>query len=529
MATRFVDPDAVPPSEKVPAADVSVVTPTTEIKGTLEIKNIGPISQYVMPIRPGPNECGKSTVISCVGALMSGDTDLPVRDGQKSGIVEGFGCQIIVAKKSTIAGELDVDDAQSGNDLGEFVSPAVKTKEPRLKSRVKTLLSLTKTKIGFDNFKAILPDNLQGELLASDYDEDPIVMAGRIKRRMEAKAKEWEAKANNTNIKVTAEKSNFEGVDLEAFDEAAVQAEYSAAVRAEQQLEGRSLEVIRAQQSVESARSQLAELGTDKLISQRDLTTSALEKDRLSLFSTREEIDNLNSKLNVAKIALEGIERDLKGRQTAANEMENQIKLREENLKTVNESIQRHGTLAEVVGKVIPPLPPIAEVESAKKVKEAAFAKVQGITKIKAAKEAKDRHEALRIEYAEQVGLGEIFRKAASQVYAVLSNSLKCKTLKIIEGDLNYVEGARNEEYDRLSDGKRCQVAIAEIANAVGSKAGKMAILPMAQPFWEGLDASNRALVTQACIEHNIGLVTGEHSDDTDAKLTSYYYVPKIG
>jgi len=164
---------------------------------SITIQDVGPIFEHTLPIEPGVtvlmggNEAGKSTSIACVAALAGRDVPLAIRDGAKQGMIRGLGTTLIVgAKKKTRSGEFDAEAVEEKIDLAGLVEPGLKDAAAATRKRIRALLSLTGQALTIADFKTILPEGrADQELLAGDTDDDPVEMAGKIKRRMEAPPK----------------------------------------------------------------------------------------------------------------------------------------------------------------------------------------------------------------------------------------------------------------------------------------------------------------------------------------------------
>jgi DNA repair ATPase RecN len=209
------------------------------IHETITIQDVGPITEHTLPLEPGVtvlyggNEAGKTTAINATAALAGRDVHLEIRDGAKRGMVKGLGTTLFVGgKKNTRTGDLDAEAVEDKIDLTTLVAPGMKDAAANTRRRIKALLSLTATQLSLDDFRAVLPAGTADEILAADADEDPVDMAGKVKRRMETKAREWEAKAKDLEVQLQAQAQAYAGLDLtKPHDAEQLQAALTLAIR----------------------------------------------------------------------------------------------------------------------------------------------------------------------------------------------------------------------------------------------------------------------------------------------------------
>ncbi|MDP6468501.1 MAG: ATP-binding protein [Pirellulaceae bacterium] len=133
---------------------------------TISIRDIGPHTSLELQVSPGVNvisghnESGKSIAVRCVAALAGGDAkSLPIRDGSAAGLVSGFGTTLSIGARNTRAGEFsDADSLEDRINIAALVDPGLKDPAAATKHRTRALLTLTGTKLTFEDFRTILPE-----------------------------------------------------------------------------------------------------------------------------------------------------------------------------------------------------------------------------------------------------------------------------------------------------------------------------------------------------------------------------------
>lgn len=500
----------------------------------ITIKDVGPITEHTLTVVPGvtiitgQNEVGKSTAILATAALAGRkEAELSVRDGCKSGMVQGLGTTLLIGKRTTRAGELEVDSVEDRIDLASLVDPGLKQPAAATKKRIKALISLTGTKLDIADFGVMLPESMQGEILQADADDDPVDMAGKIKRRMESKAREMEEFAKDHETKAIGAKRAFEGIDLDApHDSAALQQAYSDALQEKGSIESqvkaaakRSAEIDEAKRTLAAAEGQGNKLAeAEQQLQAKEDAFNAAERAREAAKSAAEEAQQKVDEAIRAATAAKTAYNQTQSTWTATHDA---WESQRQTVEAIKQNTAHLETLRNLANAAAPEAPSDDDVAAAREAAEKAFAALEQASKVREGLKAKEDHDKHRKTQAEFLEKANIFRQAAAATDEVLSNAVAAKTLKVIAGELCYVEGDRNEPYARLSDGKRYQVAILEIARAIHATSKRLAVVPLNQQAWEGLDEENRKIVATAAVECNICVVTAEAGS---GPLTSYLF-----
>lgn len=487
---------------------------------TIEIRDVGPVHSHTIPVAPGvtiltgANEVGKSTCIAATSALAGRDIDLSVRDGCKRGLVEGLGTVLSIGKRAVRTGDLEAESVEDRLDLGLLVDPGLKDPKAATKKRVKALLSLTGTKLEVEDFASILPEELRAtELSAADKDEDPVDLASKIKRRMEKRARELEERVGILAGKIDARKERLKGADLEApSDSDRLQSALLKAVenlaKANQQLEAWE----NHQKAQKDAAIELAKLqseGSGKLRAARKAHGDAEAKATEALALAGEAADEVDK----LRRQLEEAERKAERLKSQSNEAHSALGAALAAKQAAEDAMGQAERLRQLAEAQAPPAPSVAEVQALTNARIAATQAVEKGAQVRELQTVAAELEALKKEHRDAERLAQVFRDAAAGTDEVLSNAVDCRTLRVIEGELYYAEGKRKEPFARLSDGKRWQVAITAVALAIQKARGdKLAILPVQQPAWEGLDDANRAIVHETAEACGVCIITAEKS-----------------
>lgn len=510
----------------------------------ITIKNIGPIFEASIAAAPGvtvltgANEVGKSTAIACVAALAGRDVDLSARDGAKTGIISGLGTIISVGKRTTRTGELEVDSVEDRLDLATLVDPGLKDGVAANRKRIKALISLMGTQLDLADFGTILPDDWQAELLEADRSDDPVEMAGKIKRRMEKRARDMEDDAAKHEGKALAARERLKDFDLEAeHDEQKLQSALEAAIQFEATLKEKlaaaneaKIARIDAQEELDLIRGSIddvlskAQAGLDAAHAEADKAVAKRDGIDHQIKGLSEAIEQARKELAAREATLKELEADRKVAQAEVDAADAKISAAEQ---ATVAAVGRSGDavkLQAIIDKQLPPAPDAATMEAAKTAKQAAMDAVTRGAQIRELLTVKEDLE--RISKAQRLSLekANVFRNAAKGTDDVLSDAVACDTLKVVEGELTYVEGDRREPYARLSDGKRWQIAITEVAKAIKKTKERLAILPIGQTAWEGLDDKNRDIVDQTAQACSVAIVTAEHGAGS---LSSYRWADR--
>lgn len=243
----------------------------------VEIANVGPIETLSIPIPEGGgvvvlrgrNGAGKSQAIVATEALVSGRGSLDCRQGASKGSVDGFGAKITVGRTTRRSGpdELEVQTLEGKLSIADLVQPPIKSEDAADAARIKALVGLVRGQFSpADISEAIGPDILAEHVSQSSLEgTDPVVMAARIKRDLDAAARKEEDAAAKADANAAACRA---GVDTEEAkrpipEQRELQAAIEKAVKVESELNSRRKAAQEAKKQAASAAQQITAIGDD--------------------------------------------------------------------------------------------------------------------------------------------------------------------------------------------------------------------------------------------------------------------------
>lgn len=463
---------------------------------TITLENIGPIDRLRIPLPEagvvvlrGRNGVGKSHALEAVDALVSGRGRPPCRDNASRGVVEGVGARLTIGRSTRRTGEAEVVTLEGRLDISQLVQPPIKDDESADRTRIKALVQLAGAAADPSLFAGILPEGVQlGDLVPpSEQTDDPVVLAGRIKRALEAEARRWERQAEEARAKAHALQEQTPAVKT-CLDRQAAEAELQQALLALKELETRAAEAQRQRQRVEEAQRSL-ERARASIPADQSVEALAAEESELTA-----KIDRLREALTIATERRQQVRRQLdQARLVAA-----QIAEAERLLATCPQSV------------------PAEEIAPAKRrVDEAREIHAAAVEAERARRLAVDADLARRAA-AEAAERAARLRESARATDDVLSELVGRVTrrLRVDAGRLVCDTDRGAEPFAELSPGERWRIALEVAAEQVGQ--GGLVTVP--QEAWEGLDPVHRAEVAEIARHVGVVILTAEadgHKDIT--------------
>jgi hypothetical protein len=467
---------------------------------SISIQKIGPIEYLEIPIPEnggvvvlrGRNGLGKSWALQAVDCLASGRGSLPVRDGATRGTVSGAGVTLTVEKSVKRSGTAEVVSLDGRFDISEFVTPPIADPEAADKRRIKALLQLSGEKAKPEEFTAILPPGVTLDELvpAAERSDDPVVLAGQIKRALEEEARRYERALQQLRAEVDALQKQIppHAKDHEITEDDRAQAlnELQEALALLTKLETQLQEAERLSSLQGTARAQLAEL-------QRD-------------YKEPEAYDSEIAELDTTILQLEQ-------QLAAAKERKKQLLQQKERATQTRNQLLR---LQEILDKQIP-LVPEAELSAARKRREAAQAHydnvIKGLEITKLVKKLRDLEEAAKITEERAVQL----RNAAWATDTVLTAMVARVTNELrIQGGRLVVESERGAEFFAdLSVGERWAKALSIFATMLPPQG----IMVAKQEAWESLDPINKKEIVTLARQLGVTIFTAEADDSEKIRV----------
>lgn len=457
------------------------------------IENVGPIERLSIPLPEsgvvvlrGRNGVGKSHALAAVDSLISGRGKPPCRDGAAKGAVEGFGAKLTIGRSTRRVGEAEVLTLEGRLDISQLVQPPIKDEEAADRTRIKALIQLSGRPADATLFESILPEGVSlGELVSiRERSEDPVQLAGQIKRALEAEARRWEKVAEEAKAEFSilqqelGEKPTEDVTWLRIVHQPdVVRAEAEMAVAAAmaklRELETRQEMAARQAQQIAEAKKALAELEGGELVTPEKIDLEMTELD--------EKIRRLEQAL------------------AAARERRAQLLRRREEAERLQKQIAE---LRRIVSAEIPIIAD-EEIRAAKDQLEVSRRRLDlTLQLIRKASLAKKVEEAER-RWGAAEDRAERLRDAAHATDDVLSSLVGQVTKRLrVEGGRLVCDTDRGvEPFGELSPGERWRIAL-EIAV---EQLGRGGIVTVPQEAWEALDPVNREEI--AAIAKDVGVV----------------------
>ena len=464
---------------------------------SVALVNVAPIERLAIPLPPsgvvvlhGRNGLGKSHALAAVDSLVSGRGKVPCRDGAAKGLVEGFGARLTIGRSSRRTGEAEVASLEGRLDISQLVQPPIKEEEAADRTRIKALIQLAGASADIAHFARILPEGTAlGQLIPpSEQSDDPVILAGRIKRALEAEARRAERAAEEARGKAAALQGEAAacGCDRQALDlrrdkaEAALQ----AALVAAKEIETRAAEARKAAARAEKAAEAMAALRQSQ----------AAGDDPEALAREESELTDHVAKLEKAL--------------AVAQERRSQVRRRLSEARTVRSQIEQLERIVSAVPEPIDEAQIAAASEAVAQARADYDRAVQAERAWALARRADEQRQAAAA--AEREAL--VLRDAAQATDGVLSELVGQVTsrLRVADGRLVVDTDRGAEPFGELSPGERWRIAI-EIA---AEQLGRGGLVTIPQEAWEALDPTNRAEVADIAAKVGVLILTAEASDD---------------
>lgn len=460
----------------------------------IAIEKIGPIEYLELPIPEnggvvvlrGRNGVGKSWALQAVDCLASGRGTLPVRDGATRGTVSGIGVTLTVERSVRRRGTAEVVSLDGRFDISEFVTPPIADPDAADRRRIKALVQLSGLPARADDFVSILPSGVSLDDLvpASERSEDPVVLAGQIKRSLEEEARRLERATQQCRAEADALRKQIppgtEHVVTTEKDREEALTELHAALTRLTELETRATETQRLLHLQEMARRQLADLS-------RDYTEPEVYEAQL------EQIDRV----------IHELEQQL----AAVRERRQQLLREKEKAVRAGEQLSR---LREILNQTVPVVTE-SELTEARERHRAAQERYDTVIRMleitKSAQRVRDLETAAQTTEKRATEL----RNAAWATDQVLTSMVARVTddLRVHGGRLVVQSHRGMELFADLSLGERWRLALEIFAKLLPPNG----ILVAKQEAWEALDPTNKREIVLLAKRLGVTIFTAEADD----------------
>lgn len=479
---------------------------------TIEIENVGPITRLILPAPEdggvvelrGANGIGKSHAIRAIQSALSGEPkDLSVRRGSPRGSVSAFGVTLRLGKRSTKAGELEVESIESELDLSKLVDPGIQDETKADARRLKEIVGLVDLEPAalVEKLKALLPEGadadevlsglFNGDALVSD---DLLVLAEKFKRACDTAALKRERAAEEYGSTARVLFERIQGIDLTAeSDPARLQAAHTEAVQRLAELRTQAEAAERSAKAEQQAREALAEA------SGKNLPTVA---DAQKAWDTAADFHRLaHDEVEAAQAALDKAKANRQRASDAVNDAQNML----EQARQRDEEVQRWQRQT-AVERVAPPDP--VEVEAAAQEVKRTQDAIHCGQRVRDAKNDDLKAQGARAAAKAQLTKAGLLREAAKGVDGVLSDIVGASGLAVqVQGDRLYHDGTL---FSELSHGQRWRAVLSMAAKC--SKRGGVFGIP--QEAWEAMQPRVRREVVAAAREHGVTIYAARATDD---------------
>jgi hypothetical protein len=482
------------------------------------VENIGPIEKLHIPypenggivVLRARNGRGKTKALEAIESLSSGGGKVPVRDGALSGRVEGFGAKLSVARSTRRSGELEVVTLEGRLNAADLVDPGIANPEAADARRIRALIQTAGIEADLSLFYPLLGGQATFEAICSKAikpDQDPVELAARIKREVEAAARIAESQADTQTGHARAHREAAGELDLTAeADTSVLQAALEQSIRHQTGLEERSNSALIAAQNALQARSQLTEVQAQGLLNLSDAESrfdAAITAREAAKAAVDEAARALRQAEETERLAEKNCCAALEGRRAA----EGQHRL-----------VAGWEAAIETAARVSAPTE--NELTAARDAVESARRGVERGALIREARKRIGMAETCEQEAAAQSDRARLLRDAARGTDEVLSAMVaKLGTpLRVEAGRLVLKTGRGDTYFGELSHGERWKLAIDLCVDQVGA-AG---LLVMPQEAFEALDPINREEIAEHARSRGVLIMTAEASED-DAIIAEVY------
>jgi tetratricopeptide (TPR) repeat protein len=490
----------------------------------ISIKDMGPVVEFEydmaepgLHVLKGSHGAGKTTILRTVQMAAGEKPEVKPgkADGSKRGEATIAGKTLKISRKTREEGELEVEGMGDLN-IATLHNPGHKTAATRDKYRIATLVRLAGGTAALDAFRALLTPEQWAEIVDEDMlpeDADPVEMAAKIKRQIDAAAKGIEdfasgaesgaAALKETAANLIAEAVAAGGVPNEAGNLGERQRAHEAAIAERQRLANQQRDAERCKESAKQARERIEQ--------------------------ARKEYDGPTSE--AAEVASATVHKQLAEHRDAVEEYRKALELAEKRLEALNSEVDvkaaefkaalnHEETLTkweeQLAADAVAPVP-VTDMDAAEAAVMAAAVAVTMHNAETAAATHRDNADGLIEKAKSAKKKAEKLREAAAATSGVLSQAIATipdcplfvtsdddgETRLVIKTDRN---ADKPEPFDELSDGERWKVIVPLCCGA-----GRLVVLP--QAAYGELAPSTRAMLHALAAERGAYILSAQCDD----------------
>lgn len=484
----------------------------------IRLTDVGPVKAVSIPIpEPGGlvvlrarNGAGKTRTLEAVESALTGRGKVEVRDGALRGEVEAFGIRLTVGRSTRRTGELVVESLDGKLSISDLIDPGIKSPDAADAKRIKALVMLANVPVCADLFYPLVGGREQFEQLVGSNalaSDDIVVMAERVKRDLEAKARQEESQAEHAEGRARGAREAAAGIDTSAeSDSAKLQASLESAIRGESTLKAQKDASERGALAARQAQDQLE----DAEASYTGLTLA--------------QAQSIEAEAKAAQEAAEKSVREAEAALARARSAHEAARIAVSNAITGRKNAEQHEALVkqwrEQITASVPIAPPEDELSNATAAVSTARQAVEQGALVRKAKQhlaEADKHAETAKAHRQR---SEQLRSAAHGTDDVLSQiiSQSGSPLRVEHGRLVLQTRRGNTYFHDLSAGERSRIAVDIGIDAVGAHG----VLTLSQEIFEGLDPINRESLAAHAVESGVVILTAEASEHDEIQAEVY-------
>lgn len=486
----------------------------------ITLSNVGPIERASFPfireggvvVLKGPQGAGKSITLEALNAAATGKGRVPVKDGELRGEVSAFGVTMTIGKSTRRSGEPEVVSLEGKLSAADLVDPGIASPDAADSKRIKALIQLANVKPSAELFHGLINGGREEfEKLvtpATLESDDLVVMAERIKRDLESKARNEESQAEHAEGRARGAREAATGIDTSAeADGVVLQTALEGAIREESKLKSEAEAAQKATKAAKLAKDQLEDAESSYL----GIPLADAIADEATQKTVAEEAE---AKVRDAERVLAEAKADFA---QARNDYSQAIAARK--------NAEKHESMVkqwrDQIAASIPPAPSADQLADAtERVSRARHAVEQGALVRKAkehlAEDVKHRETA----QAHRKKAAQL-REAAKGTDEVLSDVVaKTGTPLRVEAGRLVITTPRGKKtlFAELSDGERWKLALDIAIDAVGSRG----FLTIPQWAWGELQPENKRKIAEHLRERGVLAYTAEAADGDGITAEEY-------
>lgn len=497
------------------------------------IENCGPVERIEIPLPEeggvtvlrGAPGAGKTHTLSALSEMVGGEGRAVPRIGSGGFALEGLGLHMVVKQRRQRLGELEVVGLD-GADPSILIDPRVKDPAARERARIAAMCRLARAKPALEEFAKLVGGMEQlTELCRLDtlQTSEIVELAARIKRDLEAKAREFEGHRDKARTAMQAQRATLEALEqppagLPPVSDA--REAHEAALRELERAQGArdsAAKLIASCARARAALDSLGERGTEAAIAEAARRTAVAEdlcrRSAEARSKSEEALRQMEMDLVRARAAL------AESKQSERERLEAKERAEQAELAAHQDAEQR-AELARAVaeGDGVDPVSEELLADLRRAANEARSVAEQAAQ----AQRVEERAALIRLELEALRGSAnhhaeraDSLRRAASGTEDVLTAACAAvcgDSIKVQEGRLMALHPRRGWiPFDELSTGEGYTFAIPMTAKSVriaADERGMPALLVLNQESWQALGPDEQEIVRALAVENRVNIVT---------------------